>query len=218
VKAGKKISFTRLHNLLKHTIFLRENCDAAINTLENLLAYHQTVRGRNPTFHDLSTRDRLKYRKTIFQSTQGRLLALDQRMANMLQLSFHLVTQRDSRIMQSEALSMKMIAVVTLVFVPLGTVAAVFGAQLIKLEDEAPFRMHVSQDFWLLWVIAIPLTILVVLIWRVWYRNERAQLRDETPGDGDPAVERGYMGWERIAVQMFKRVQGAKAKLGNKLQ
>lgn len=150
---------------------------------------------------ELSAQDMLKYRKTIFQSTQGRLVALDQRMTNMLELSFHLVTQRDSRIMQSEALSMKMIAVVTLIFVPLGTVAAVFGAQLINMEDKAPFRVHVSQDFWLLWVIAIPLTCLVMLIWGVWYRKERAQLRDETPRV--PAAERSDMGWNRLKASFL---------------
>jgi len=201
VKAGEQISFPRLHNLLKHTIFLRESCDGAVNTLSNLIAYHEAYIKRINLAPEISAQDMLKYRKTIYQSTQGRLLALDQRMANMLQLSFHLVTQRDSRIMRLEALSMKMIAVVTLLFVPLGAVAAVFGAQLINIEDEAPFRLHVSQDFWLLWVIAFPLTCLVWVIWRVSSRKERAKLSDETPGDGDPAAESGNAGWKVLMAR-----------------
>lgn len=115
-------------------------------------------------------------------------------MENILQLSFHLVTQKDSRVMQSEALSMKMIAVMTLIFMPLGTVASIFGSQLIKLKDEEPYHMQVSQDFWLVWLIAVPLTVLVVVIWRVWYHDARAQLIDKIPPreEGD----HGYFGWK----------------------
>lgn len=155
---------------------------------------------------ELSTHDMLKYRKTIFQSTQGRLLALDQRMTNMLQLSFHLVTQRDSLIMQSEAMSMKVIAVMTLIFLPLGTIAAVFGAQLINLEDEAPFRVHVSQDFWLLFGIAGPLTFIVWLVWYIWDYNKKAELHDETDG----TVERSKTAWLHLKNKFVGRRKGHK--------
>lgn len=64
--------------------------------------------------------------------------------------------------MQSENQSMKTIAVMTLVFMPLGTVASIFGSQFMKLQDERPYRLTVSRDFWLMWVIAIPLTAVVL--------------------------------------------------------
>lgn len=72
---------------------------------------------------------------------------------------------------------MKTVAVMMLLFTPLGTVASIFGTQLIKIEDVTPYRMVMSQDFWFLWGIAIPLTILVVAIWRGWHTNAKLQLK-----------------------------------------
>jgi heme/copper-type cytochrome/quinol oxidase subunit 2 len=105
--------------------------------------------------------------------------------------------------MQSEALSMKMIAVVTLIFLPLGTVASVFGTQFISQKDNQPNHIIVSNDFWLLWLIAVPLTLFVVLLWRVWYHDERAQLRGEMSPRKDG--ERGYMGWKSLKNSLSTR-------------
>lgn len=102
-------------------------------------------------------------------------------MANVIQLSFHLVTVGDSRIMMSESQSMKTIAVMTLIFMPLSTVAGIFGSQFMKLDEDAPWHIRVSQDFWLLWVIAVPLTLIVLFVWRVWYYVVRGRLRDDLP-------------------------------------
>ncbi|KAF2797459.1 hypothetical protein K505DRAFT_415061 [Melanomma pulvis-pyrius CBS 109.77] len=192
---GKEINFTGLHNLAKHTIYLRENCESALATLEGLYAHHTRVFGEHPTAQPGATRRSLEYRKTMFQSTQRRLESLDKRMTNILQLSFHLVAQRDSQ-------SMKTIAVMTLIFMPLGTVAAIFGTQLIKLKDEEPYHMVLSRDFWLIWAIAVPLTILVVFIWRVWYRDAKARVIERSTG---------FEGWNNL-MKRFERTPNGKNK------
>ncbi|KAJ4369723.1 hypothetical protein N0V83_005486 [Neocucurbitaria cava] len=204
-KATKELPidhFTGLHNLAKHTIYLRENCESALATLDDLRDHHRSVIGDRPSSSQEHTRQALKYRKTLFQSTQRRLASLDARMANIIQLSFHIVTQGDSRLMQSENQSMKTIAVMTLLFMPLSTVASIFGSQFMKLQDEAPFHMKVSQDFWLLWLIAVPLTVVVMVIWRVWYMDARGRLVDEIP----PSAP-GYMGWNTLK-QTLRRESG----------
>jgi Mg2+ and Co2+ transporter CorA len=186
--------FTGLHNLAKHTTYLRENCDSALATLSGLRHHHAAVIGDHPEPAQQFTRQALEYRKTLFQSTQRRLASLDKRMANIIQLSFHLVTQGDSRLMQSESQSMKTIAVMTLIFMPLSTVAGIFGSQFIKLDEDAPFHIRVSQDFWLLWIIAVPLTVIVIVIWRVWYHDARGRLVHELPPR--KKGERGWLGWK----------------------
>ena len=143
--------FTGLHNLAKHTIYLRENCDAALATLEGLRDHHETVIGKSPSSYQRFTHQALKYRRTLFESTQRRLSSLDARISNIIQLSFNTVTQGDSRLMQSENQSMKTIAVTTLLFMPLGTVASIFGSQFMKLQDDRPNHIVVSGDFWLMW-------------------------------------------------------------------
>jgi len=77
---------------------------------------------------------------------------------------------------------MKTIAVMTLIFMPLGTVATVFGTQLIKLKDEKPYHMELSQDFWLIWAISVPLTFVVVIIWRLWYRDAKTKVKQKSEG------------------------------------
>ena len=77
---------------------------------------------------------------------------------------------------------MKTIAVMTLIFMPLGTVATVFGTQLIKLKDEKPYHMELSQDFWLIWAISVPLTFVVVTIWRLWYRDAKTKVKQKSEG------------------------------------
>ncbi|KAF1923809.1 uncharacterized protein M421DRAFT_74461 [Didymella exigua CBS 183.55] len=189
--------FTGLHNLAKHVTYLRENCDSALATLSGLRHHHSAAIGDRPEPAQEFTRQALEYRKTLFQSTQRRLASLDKRMANVIQLSFHLVTVGDSRIMMSENQSMKTIAVMTLIFMPLSTVAGIFGTQFMKLDEEEPWHIRVSQDFWLLWVIAMPLTVLVVIIWRVWYYDARGRLIGELPPRGKD--ERGWLGWKTVA-------------------
>jgi len=124
-------------------------------------------------------------------------------MANIIHLSFHLVTVADNNLMHSENASMKSIAITTLVFLPLGTVASIFGTQFMKLDEAAPFHVRVSQDFWLLWVVALPLTAIVFVIWRVWFRDVRARfLRDlPSPKEG----KGGWLGWKTT----FLRGEGA---------
>ncbi|CAN9223523.1 unnamed protein product [Alternaria alternata] len=154
--------FTELHTLTKHTLYLRENCEAALATLNDLYSHHKVATGESPEMPQRHTRQALKYRKTLFESTQRRLASLNARLSNIIEMSFNIVTQGDSKLMQSENQSMKTIAVMTLVFMPLGTVASIFGSQFMKLQDERPYRLTVSRDFWLMWVIAIPLTAVVL--------------------------------------------------------
>ncbi|RYN75714.1 hypothetical protein AA0120_g11948 [Alternaria tenuissima] len=154
--------FTELHTLTKHTLYLRENCEAALATLNDLYSHHKVATGESPEMPQSHTRQALKYRKTLFESTQRRLASLNARLSNIIEMSFNIVTQGDSKLMQSENQSMKTIAVMTLVFMPLGTVASIFGSQFMKLQDERPYRLTVSRDFWLMWVIAIPLTAVVL--------------------------------------------------------
>jgi Mg2+ and Co2+ transporter CorA len=189
----KHPDFAGLHNLAKHTIYLRENCESGLATLDGLRDHHKSVIADQANPAQAFTKQSLKYQKTLFQSTQRRLTSLDTRIANIIQLSFHIVTQGDSRLMQSENQSMKTIAVTTLVFLPLSTVAGIFGTQFMKLDDEPGHHITVSRDFWLLWLIAVPLTFIVIVVWRVWYVDAKRRLTDEIPRDAER-----YMGWKTL--------------------
>jgi Mg2+ and Co2+ transporter CorA len=187
------LDFQGLHNLAKHNIYLRENCESALATLDDLRDHHKSSSGDRPTPAQEYTKQALKYQKTLFQSTQRRIASVDRRIENMIQLSFNIVTQGDSRLMQSESQSMKTIAIMTLFFMPLSTVAGIFGTEFMKTEDGPGHHITVSQDFWLLWLIAVPLTIVVLVIWRVWYTDAKGRLVGEIPREAER-----YMGWKTL--------------------
>jgi Mg2+ and Co2+ transporter CorA len=187
------LDFQGLHNLAKHNIYLRENCESALATLDALREHHKSVIGNHPTPSQEITRQALSYQRTLVQSTERRLCSMDRRIVNIIQLSFNIVTQGDSKLMQSESQSMKTIAVMTLFFMPLSTIAGVFGTEFIKIEDGPGNHIKVSQDFWLLFLIAVPLTVIVIAIWRVWYADAKGRLTGKIPHDA-----KRRMGWKTL--------------------
>ena len=99
------IDFTDMHNISKHCIYMVEAVDAAILTLGDMVSYLARMRpASNPVITTLT------YRKSTFKSTQLRLHSLEKRMANIISLSFNLVAQQDSRVIQNDSSAMKVIA------------------------------------------------------------------------------------------------------------
>lgn len=169
--AADRIDFVALHNISKHVIYLREGAEAALMTLQRLTRHHDRSNAQSAySALRMSTQDSLQYCQTLFQSTQLRLTSLEKRMGNLVNLSFNLVTQQDSRVMQKDSSSMKTIAAMTLIFLPAGTVAAMFGSQFFNLSVDNKGSPHfaVSPLFWIFWAVSIPLTIVLVVLWQ-WY-------------------------------------------------
>jgi len=83
---------------------------------------------------------------------------LDMRLRNAMNLAFHCVTQDDSS-------SMRIIATLTLLYLPGSTIAAIFGTEFFKYERSADGTesFRVSRAFFLFWLFAIPVSLLTVL-------------------------------------------------------
>lgn len=59
----------------------------------------------------------------------------------------------------------------------------------------------VSNQFWIYWVVTIPLTIVIVLIWYIWERRREKRYAEE-----DTALEKGVESMEmQIQSEMRKR-------------
>ncbi|OAA73175.1 Mg2+ transporter protein, CorA-like protein [Cordyceps fumosorosea ARSEF 2679] len=82
--------------------------------------------------------------------------------------------------------------IVTIVFLPLSAVAGIFGMNTSDVRD-----MDYSQ--WLFWVVALPVTILVIVV-GLWWMNELGNVvrwltgQRSAGGGGGPAVGTGYGG------------------------
>ncbi|KAF2102628.1 hypothetical protein NA57DRAFT_71615 [Rhizodiscina lignyota] len=86
-----------------------------------------------------------------------------------------LIAQRDSQVMhnlgkaaQSDSSAMKVIAVVTMSFLPATFIATLFSMSFFSFSPgtaEQPAQWSVSQNFWLYWVFAVPITGLTIASW-----------------------------------------------------
>jgi hypothetical protein len=115
--------------------------------------------------------------------------------------SFNLVTQADSTIMKAESGSMKIIAAMTLVFLPCTAVAVsdaflskqffleqpvlipfqtIFSTPFFYLHDNDKKSLGMSPYFWLIWVISIPLTLLVLYAWHRYQKLLAKHLFEDT--------------------------------------
>lgn len=126
-------------------------------------------------------RERLDYRRSLFRSTQLRLASMHKRIDNMINLAFNLVTQQDSLRMIADSNVMKMIAAITMLFLPTAGVAAVSGSQLFVAErdDGGEWDVEATPLFWMTWYVAIPLTAAVLSLawlWHWWVHADRGNV------------------------------------------
>ncbi|KAG7001424.1 hypothetical protein G7Y79_00031g065390 [Physcia stellaris] len=161
--------FVGLHKMAKHIIYLKEGADAAILILSHLQKFHEKLLARPPQGDEalpiMHLTDQMLGQKAVqFEVWQLRMASTEQRMQNIINLSFNVVTQHDSHILKNDSKSMKAIACVTMAFLPLATFAAVFGSQFFNF-DEKKHRITVSSDFWILWALIGPLSLSVSFLY-----------------------------------------------------
>lgn len=79
---------------------------------------------------------------------------------------------------------MRTIAIVGLVFIPFGTITSVFGSQFFTPRASGA-HMDVNPDIWILFAIALPVTIISLAIWIAAERRDNQKHDDnssKTPG------------------------------------
>lgn len=168
--------FATLHEIAKHGIYLSEAANAAVLQMEMVIGHlrEQHSSASVPPTQSPCTPlsqaaiTQFQYQKAAFRSTQLRLGSLDKRIANVIGLSFNLVTQRDSQVMRQDSNAMKAIAVLTLVFLPLTGIASLFSTPFFEVAES---HLWVSASIWIFWVITVCLTFSIIAFWVWWYRS-----------------------------------------------
>ncbi|KAI9777037.1 MAG: hypothetical protein M1816_004926 [Peltula sp. TS41687] len=89
-RLGPEISpeFVGMHNIAKHIIFLKEGSDAALLTLKEMRKHHTSLsrESSSPSEAWETTEQTLRYNEVLFQSTNLRLITLEKRMQNIINL------------------------------------------------------------------------------------------------------------------------------------
>lgn len=180
-------TFAELHNLAKHITHLREALESCLLLLNEMASSLDRLPLRPPSFDETTrkqTQDSIRYRKTLFQSTLLRLNSLDHRVANSIALSFNLLTASDSVLLIQHSNFMKIMAAITMIFLPTTAVAAIFGSQLFYSEPEAEgWVVKTSPLLRDMWAVAIPLTFTVIACAVVWDFRTRHRPAGRRPDD-----------------------------------
>lgn len=172
-----KIPFAAMHNCAKHIVHIAEALESCVMltdaTLENVSDDDSNNRTPERDLVVKQLRECLRYRRSLFRSSQLRLDSLQKRIDNAITLSFNIVTQQDSLVMTQDSNSMKIIAAITMIFLPTTGVATIVGSQLFMSEldetsDSESWRVLTTPLFWIMWWIAIPLTVFVAILAVVW--------------------------------------------------
>jgi hypothetical protein len=123
---------------------------------------------------DVNVGDSLSYIKQSLESQKRWLLSYKSRKDIAMNLVFNLVTQQDSetntaiaRDTKDDSASMKIIALLTMVFLPATTVSSFFGTAFFVSGPDGSFE--VSRMWWLFAAVTFPLTIFTLSLWWLWY-------------------------------------------------
>jgi len=83
---------------------------------------------------------------------------------------------------------MRTLSTLAMIFLPISTVSSIFGTQFFTTTTSrdptsdsgtVTSAFVVSQKFWLLWTISIPITVVLLAGWGIWIR--RSQVKAKIP-------------------------------------
>lgn len=182
------IDYNSIHNLAKDAIHMVEGLDASLRSLECALRYHsemEKLQRDDPAIWEATHRS-LHYRREMFHSTRLRMLSVDQRLKNIINMAFNIGTMHDSRVMRQDSYVMKTLSILAMVFLPISTVSSIFGTQFFTTTTSPDptsstgavnTSFVVNKKIWWLWTISIPVTVVMLVGWGVWIK--RSQLKAE---------------------------------------
>ncbi|KAI1813820.1 hypothetical protein GGS20DRAFT_551625 [Poronia punctata] len=107
--------------------------------------------------------------KETGQADMNVLYSIISQVDNRLNAKMAAAASRDSA-------AMKTLAFLTTIFLPGTFIATVFSTGLFDWDGGG---MVVSKLFWVYWVVAVPVTIIVGVGWRLWWNNEKKRFDED---------------------------------------
>lgn len=107
-----------------------------------------------------------------------------------------------------DSTSMKTLSLLGAIFLPATYLASVFSMTFFNFQDQNNNSNNngnedepvVSKDLWIYFVIAIPMTLVVVLIWHLWDRRRERRYQRE-----DADIEAGIEKMEQIIMENMRK-------------
>ncbi|KJZ70026.1 hypothetical protein HIM_10577 [Hirsutella minnesotensis 3608] len=168
-RGTRKSNFVTMHDIARHTGHLVEVSAATVETMNCL------VRRQERIYAELSSLDRtykeqaheyLSFQLQMMKSLQRRALSIQERINAEISLGYNIIATQDSMVTRS-------IGLLTMVFLPATFVSALFSTTFFSFAEET---WKISKKFWIYWAVAVPSTLVVLIVW--WLTLRRASARN----------------------------------------
>ncbi|KAL8852012.1 MAG: hypothetical protein Q9221_003117 [Calogaya cf. arnoldii] len=124
--AGTSFNFVAMYNIAKHVLHLKESSSAAHSTACEVAEAHRIIllESKQDKRREIGegVQALIQHKLTLLESCKLQIQSLDTRAQNMTSLAFNTVNQQDSQILKADSQSMKVIATVTMFFLPAATI------------------------------------------------------------------------------------------------
>jgi len=200
-----------LHKMSRSLITLEHSNQRDTSNIDHLLHDHSRLgrlanRHRSEAKIDAECHDRVRddllALRDFCDDRHRRILNLRQRTNNFITLLYNLITGHDSTVnlqiaiqsakiardARKDSMSMKIIAAVTLIYLPGTFVCSLFGTNLVAFDtssDGSEPSFVVSRLWWVYLAFAVPLTMLTMFGFWLWRRFREApkQRQEKSPID-----------------------------------
>jgi hypothetical protein len=91
-----------------------------------------------------------------------------------------------------DAAAMKVLTVITLIYLPTTVVTNFFSTSFVLTDIDG--NMRLARSTWIMFVIAVPLTLITLIIWMFWANSSGRRLVNSIPGLGPIVSEPAWIG------------------------
>ena len=153
---------------------LREGSQGLLAILDAAVDYHKSATPfLSPDLLSQQTQAALEYRRRLTRATDERAATFEKRINNLITLFFNHISQQDNAMLMRDSSSVKAIAFITLIFLPVTTVATICGSQFFYKLDKGGIAMDPSG--WVMFVVSVVLSLLLLAVWG--YYTKRLEQR-----------------------------------------
>jgi len=185
-----------MHEISRHTIHISEVLLVTILNFEKLREVQLHVHNEIMQAEALSREYReqaqeyLSFQIQMLKSLRERSISNHARLSSEITVAYNRIAQQDNKVMSS-------IALLTMTFLPAAFISSFFSTTFFSFDKEG---LKVSRKFWMYWAVTIPLTVIIVILWRVLlHRNT-------------PAIYRSVQTWVLSLLKRRRRDENANEK------
>jgi len=186
---------SQLHEISRHLGHSHETLDIALNIIRSISSEHKAFwaecKGDSPDNRRLASQvqRRLSSLSLELGNITRRSVSLKERLQYEINLAHNMVSHRNTHMMRT-------ISAMTLLFLPGTFVSGIFSSAFFQFSSDTQ-EWVVARNFWLYWVIVIPLTMATLFIWLMKYHRDEigqwttffwAKIARRKPRGGDSSL------------------------------